>query len=570
MRRVAIYARVSTEHEAQISALSNQIQYYDDILKQHPDWELYDKYIDEGITGTSIHKRPNFLRMLEDAERHRFDLIVTREVSRFARNTVDTLQQTRELKKMGVEVYFTEDNIWTFKDDDGELKLTIMATLAQNESKKISQRVKAGQKITFQNGVFYGTGNILGYDKVGKDMVINPEQAKTVKFIFDSYLKGVKTRQIQYELERRGYKTATGRSNWSVQQILSVLKNPFYCGTIVYRKYFIPDYLEQKPKKNCGEVEQTIVEGKHIPIVTKDEFEQAQLLIAKHCTRHDNKTSHAGKLPKSVWQYKLECKCGSSMQKVKNHKTKSGYISYCYQCYKQARTGSYSSRLKAGLSVEGICDTKMITEWKLKLIAYVVFDRILSEREQIIDTINELLDKSIKSAESNKDINSELDMYKRRLEDLKKKSKKLLDTFLNELISQEDFANKKNEYDEEIVKTQNMINELKKDDDIPVQTLEEKIKELKGIILNNFNYKSGDMSDEMVESFVNKIIISNDLIEWHMDFISDKIINKKREREEILIAELAITDDDAINYSQYWEEFKRITIKEPIKVAIFI
>ena len=189
MRRVAIYARVSTEHEAQISALSNQIQYYDDILKQHPDWELYDKYIDEGITGTSIHKRPNFLRMLEDAERHRFDLIITREVSRFARNTVDTLQQTRELKKMGVEVYFTEDNIWTFKDDDGELKLTIMATLAQNESKKISQRVKAGQKITFQNGVFYGTGNILGYDKVGKDMVINPEQAKTVKFIFDSYFK---------------------------------------------------------------------------------------------------------------------------------------------------------------------------------------------------------------------------------------------------------------------------------------------------------------------------------------------------------------------------------------------
>ena len=160
MRRVAIYARVSTEHEAQISALSNQIQYYDDILKQHPDWELYDKYIDEGITGTSIHKRPNFLRMLEDAEKHRFDLIVTREVSRFARNTVDTLQQTRELKKMGVEVYFTEDNIWTFKDDDGELKLTIMATLAQNESKKISQRVKAGQKITFHNGVFYGTGNI--------------------------------------------------------------------------------------------------------------------------------------------------------------------------------------------------------------------------------------------------------------------------------------------------------------------------------------------------------------------------------------------------------------------------
>ena len=165
-RKVAIYARVSTEHEAQLSALDNQVQYYDGILKQHPDWILYDRYIDEGISGTSTKKRKNFIRMLEDAKEGRFDLIVTREVSRFARNTVDTLQETRRLKKIGVEVYFTEDNIWTFNDEDGELKLTIMATLAQNESKKTSQRVKAGQMISFQNGVFYGTGNILGYDKV--------------------------------------------------------------------------------------------------------------------------------------------------------------------------------------------------------------------------------------------------------------------------------------------------------------------------------------------------------------------------------------------------------------------
>lgn len=137
-RVVAIYARVSTEHEAQISALGNQVQYYDEIMSRHPDWELYERYIDEGITGTSIKKRKNFLRMMEDAKLGKFDLIVTREVSRFARNTVDTLQQTRALKKLGVEVYFTEDNIWTLNDEDGELRLTIMATLAQNESKNIS------------------------------------------------------------------------------------------------------------------------------------------------------------------------------------------------------------------------------------------------------------------------------------------------------------------------------------------------------------------------------------------------------------------------------------------------
>ena len=138
-RTVAIYARVSTEHEAQINALENQIQYYDNIMREHPDWELYDRYIDEGITGTSVKKRKNFMRMLDDAYAGKFNLIVTREVSRFARNTVDTLIETRKLKKAGVEVYFKEDGIWTFKDEDGELKLTLMATLAQNESKKTQQ-----------------------------------------------------------------------------------------------------------------------------------------------------------------------------------------------------------------------------------------------------------------------------------------------------------------------------------------------------------------------------------------------------------------------------------------------
>ena len=230
MRSVAIYGRVSTEHEAQLSALENQIQYYEDILASHPDWKLYDKYIDEGITGTSVKKRKNFIRMIEDAEKGCFDLIITREVSRFARNTVDTLQETRKLKRMGVEVYFKEDNIWTMNDEDGELKLTLMATLAQNESKKTSQRVKAGQKISFENGVFYGNGNILGYDKVGKEMIVNEEQAQIVKFIFSSFLKGLGTTEIKYELERRGYLTATGLKNWSASSITRILQNPLTSG----------------------------------------------------------------------------------------------------------------------------------------------------------------------------------------------------------------------------------------------------------------------------------------------------------------------------------------------------
>ncbi len=312
-RRVAIYARVSTEHEAQISALENQVQYYDNLFQFHPDWKLFKRYIDEGITGTSVNKRQSFLEMMDDAKNGCFDLIVTREVSRFARNTVDTLQQTRILKKYGVEVYFTEDNIWTLNDDDGELRLTIMATLAQNESKKTSTRVKAGQMISFQNGVPYGNGNILGYDRVGREFVINEEQAKTVRMIYDMYLDGMGMRKIQFALEAAGRMTSTGLTKWYSSYISRVLNNPFYCGIIVYRKEYVPDYLEQKKVRNFGDVEQIAVEGTHEPIITKEEFEKVRKMLDSKTLSVNNRGRRGKHKANDVWCRKLKCYCGASM-----------------------------------------------------------------------------------------------------------------------------------------------------------------------------------------------------------------------------------------------------------------
>ena len=144
-RQVAFYGRVSTEHEAQISALDNQIEWYRQLLNAHPNWHFVEQYVDEGITGTSAEKRPGFMKMISDAKSGKFDLIVTREVSRFARNTVDTIDYTRKLKKIGIEIYFVNDGIWSF-DPDGEFRLTIMASVAQDESRKTSVRVKSGQE----------------------------------------------------------------------------------------------------------------------------------------------------------------------------------------------------------------------------------------------------------------------------------------------------------------------------------------------------------------------------------------------------------------------------------------
>ena len=195
-RNIVFYGRVSTEHEAQISALENQMQWYDDQLKRYPNWNLVGRYIDEGITGTQAKKRPAFLQMIEDARNNKFDLIVTREVCRFARNTVDTLITTRELRNLGIEVFFVEDNIWTM-DGDGELRLTLMATLAQEESRKVSERVRAGQHVSREKGTLYGSGNILGYDRCGDTYVINPEQAETVRMIYDMYIyEGMSTTML--------------------------------------------------------------------------------------------------------------------------------------------------------------------------------------------------------------------------------------------------------------------------------------------------------------------------------------------------------------------------------------
>ena len=214
-RRVVFYGRVSTQHEAQVDALGNQMQWYDDQLRYHPNWQVVDRYIDEGITGTSAKKRPAFMKMISDAKCGKFDLIVTREVCRFARNTVDTLQLTRELRNFGVEVFFVSDNIWTM-DGDGKLRLSIMATMAQEESRKISERVLAGQKISRQNGVLYGSGNIIGYDrdKVNRTYVINEEQAATIRMVFTLYSQGYGERRSSLNFPgwaaRMGTETSVG------------------------------------------------------------------------------------------------------------------------------------------------------------------------------------------------------------------------------------------------------------------------------------------------------------------------------------------------------------------------
>ena len=518
-RIVAIYARVSTEHEAQISALGNQIQYYDNLFEQHPEWELYERYIDEGITGTSVKKRKNFMRMMKDASEGKFDLIVTREVSRFARNTVDTLQQTRILRREGVEVYFTEDNIWTMNDEDGELRLTIMATLAQNESKKTSVRVKAGQMISFQNGVPYGNGNILGYDRIGKEYVVNESQARTVRRIFDLYLDGNGVRKIQFALEKEGHLTATGLTKWQPGNISRILRNPFYCGTIVYRKQFVPDFLEQKKINNFGEVDKIVVEGSHTPIVTKEQFEKVQQMLDGKSESVHNKGRRGKKVSKDVWCRKMKCECGSSYNRVTWHNSPEG-PQYAYQCYNQIRTGSVKTRERKGLSVEGICVTKMVPRWKLEVMADMIFQKFWNDREGVLAIANEMLDNCYENERDNEALDRKRDLED-KMESWNRKYNNLLDMRMAGEIEKDRYDEKR----EQILKEQQRLKEqlaiIDEEVDISDDIYLDKVEILKYGLEQNFNFSTKRIPEEVIDAFVQEIIVCKDGFIWKLNLTPD-------------------------------------------------
>ena len=518
-RRVVIYARVSTEHEAQISALENQVQYYDEILLRHPDWELVDRYIDEGITGTSINKRDAFLRMMKDAKSRKFDLIITREVSRFARNIVDTLQQTRILKTYGIEVWFTEDNIWTLNDEDGELRLSIMATLAQNESKKISQRVKAGQMISFKNGVLYGNGNILGYNRVGDEMVVNQEQAKTVKRIFELYLQGNGIRKIQDIMEQEHRLTASGLTKWQAGNINRVLKNPFYCGRIEYRKQYVPDYLTQKKINNHGEIEKVYVQGTHEILVSPEDFDEVQRITASRSIKKDGEKSYGKPEAKCVWVKKTRCTCNHAMNRRTTYVAKNGEKSFMYQCYHQLHTGTPASRLKKGLPIDGVCDNTTFTEWKLEIQADFIFKKLVRNKQAIYDEAVAMIGEinSIKSSQSME--KDKIESNIKEIDKLKGKIAVLLDLCTDGDISKEVFREKKQKLESQIEKIEQMNMEYRQKilDDEKETVVARRMESLTAFIKMKAFDEKAKIPETIIDHYVDRIVYDKGTFTWYLN-----------------------------------------------------
>lgn len=569
-RRVVFYGRVSTEHEAQISALENQMQWYDDEANRHENWLVLKKYIDEGITGTQAKKRPAFLQMIQDAKQKKFDLIVTREVCRFARNTVDTLVVTRELKNYGVEVYFVVDNIWTM-DGDGELRLTIMATLAQEESRRTSERVRAGQKISRDKGVLYGNGNILGYDrdKNTGTYVINPEQAETVRMIYDLYSAGKGMSQIRDEMIRRKRKDSYGLVRWENTKISRILHNATYKGYQGYLKSRRNNFLDQKIIKNRDEDTYLYIKGNYEPIISEEQWDRCREIREqkkRHCTyftQNGEVRKESGVYSsKDIWSRKLKCRCGYRMRRNKWHKNKSGEVIYGYKCYNQLNNGSKAIRDSVGVESEKACDLREICDWKFEMMARHIFSGLWGNKKDILNEVSSLY--RVNSRENKMETDREKSELDKEIAKIDAKMKRLTQMRLDDELPKNEYLEFKSDLESKrnalVLKRSKLNSKTETDPD----GLTERIQEF---LLAKMNFTEHCIDRDVISQFVTTIIPRTETcFEWYLNF---DLIDKPNE-EKKMVWEFPIEFQEAKSYRTEVNSLLRPTQWQDLLVRVYV
>ena len=340
--RVAAYCRVSTDYDEQASSYETQVAHYKELIQKEPTWEFAGIYADDGISGTNTKKREQFNQMIAACKAGKIDLIVTKSISRFARNTIDCLKYIRDLKAINVAIFFEKENINTM-DAKGEVLITIMASLAQQESESLSQNVKMGIQYRYQQGkVFVNHNHFLGYTKDDQgNLVIEPEEAKVIKRIFYSYLNGMSMKQIADSLKADGILTGGKTKNWQSSGVSKILKNEKYMGDALLQKTYTVDFLSKKRVKNNGIMPQYYVENDHPAIISKPVFMQVQQLIKQ---RQNGITTKNGKHRRLNGKYcfsqRVFCgKCGDIFQRNMWYRPEKVAVWRCASRIKRSKTG---------------------------------------------------------------------------------------------------------------------------------------------------------------------------------------------------------------------------------------
>lgn len=489
--RVTYYARVSTELEQQLNSLDSQVMYYENLIKSVTNWTFVKGYVDEGISGASVKKRDDFLRMIRDAKMGCFDFILTKEVSRFARDTLDSIQYTRELLLYGVGVFFETDNINTL-DTDAELRLTIMSSLAQEELRKLSERVKFGNKRSVEKGRVSGSSNILGYKKDNGKLVIVPEEAEIIKKIYELYVyDNIGTTKLSHKLfEEYGYTNSKGNPIHA-SNIRDIIRNPKYKGYYCANKGETIDFRTKKRKLHSKDEWILYRDNENVPqIVDEELWNQANEKIDARGKKHsaEDKSVYNGRFPLSG---KLQCSHDGCTYIRGNWKLKNGKRIY-WGCDTYRRNGKAKSNG---------CNSPLLYEDELVQAFRPIIKNIIDDKESILEEINTLLNEASHTA----DYQNEKSKISKQIIEVEKQKDNLFVMRSSNEISSEEFAEFRNKFNSKI----NALNEAF-DKIVALEenakTSFENVQSLRNVI-ESITIKNDDSVLSIVSSLFEKIIV---------------------------------------------------------------
>lgn len=552
--RVTFYARVSSEKDEQLNSLDNQISYYRNFIKKNVNWEFVEGYIDEGLSGMSTKKRENFHNMVNDAKAGLFDLVITKEITRFARNTLDSIQYTRELLNSGVGVFFQNDNINTL-DEDSELRLTIMSGIAQDELRKLSSRIKFGHQEAIKKNVVLGNSRIFGYRKDNKRLVIDEKEAEMVRELFTLYATDkYSMKQIEEIFWNKGYRNNNGKRICH-STMSNTISNPKYKGYYVGNKVKIVDMFTKKQKFLPPEEWVMFKDetGEIVPAIVSEElWEQANEVLkrrSRDVKNRQNQCNHANLLTG-----KMYCTHCGKLYYRKDSKDRKGNVLSRWICSGKIANGTDS------------CPSFTIYEEEIKEVLYEVFKDTAEDAKRIIEEYTEMYSEILAKDSSS----GELQKLKDRLGVLSKKKSKLLEYNIAGQISDRDFVEMNKQITEESAEIYSAVEEIETE----LNSKEEytaKIEEIRSVLLKAEKEASREMIDfAFVNKYIDKIyvtpvkdgeveilvkIFSGDTVEKHLTSIRNR--HKTIKNAEFSGKDESV-DDDSTKESCTGHTFKKM------------
>lgn len=576
--KIAIYGRISTEHEQQLSAFDNQMDWYSLLLASHPNWEIVDTYSDKA-SGTNTKRRKDFNRMISDAINHKFDVIITREVCRFARNTVDSLNYVRLLSANGIEVYFVNDGIWSL-DTDGELRLTIISALAQDESRKISERVRAGQLISRKNGVLYGY-NAFGYKHVKGEKsceshyIQDVEEAATVREIFDLYLAGYGMKAISSKLIAEGRKNASGIVKFDATSISRILNNKLYAGYLTYNKSHKKDFLSKRVTNRDSSTYEYVKTDKVEPIITEEEYDQVQKLI----NSRKKKTSGKAQCKREAtdrYTKKLVCSCGKTYKRFKWRTLEDGTNVYGYQCRNIVENKSAHFRVKNGQSTDGYCSLPGICQWKLDFMLEQVVRDVWENPSDTINKLLRIVSDSYSENGENEEKQKRIAVLQAEIEKVNSRKNSLEMKWLDGKLSDDDhdrlctvLNNNISTYENEIASINSILQQVPDAEDIDSKL--NNIRLMENTLIDNSNITTLSLNDEFVDTFVSRIVhCEGRKFKWYINIGSTIPQGFFSESAYELYDYFTLTYSTARAYRKSRNQYLRSNQWDDLKVEIYI